>query len=245
MNDKLKYAEMLEIPLNTCNLTFKPTKKRKHKIKNADNVKEQVIAKINDENTVEKNPIEEQDANEFSTSSINNKKVKKPFKFSVVKLELCIIFVLLATIFLTSILIPTSGINTFFNNARNKETQIVDSRTFEEFAPVFGFSKEEATASDGVLTIKKQGSIYAPCDGKVGSLIKDENGLYTMEVYHSENFKTVITSMQYAYGEVGDTVYKTIPIGYVKDGEISVFFKDGENQIVTDNVISTCSVVWG
>lgn len=244
MNDKLKYAEMLEIPLNTCNLTFKPTKKRKHKIKNTDNVKEQVIAKVNDEN-IEGQNLELQEANEFSTSNINNKKAKKPFKFSVVKLELCIIFVLLATIFLTSVFIPTSGINTFFNKSINKNTETVDSRTFEDFAPVFGFSKEEAVSTDGVLTIKKQGSIYAPCDGKVLSVVKDENGLYTMEVYHSENFKTVITGMQYAYGEVGDTVYKTIPIGYVKDGEISVFFKDGENQIVTDNVIATCSVVWG
>lgn len=245
MNEKLKYAEMLEIPLNTCNLTFKPTKKRKRKIKNDDNVKDQVIAKINDGEAVGQNLEELKAPNEFSTSTVNSRKEKKPFKFSVVKLELCIIFMLLATIFLTSIFIPTSGINTFFNKSINKGTQTVDNRTFEDFAPVFGFSKEDAVSLDGVLTIKSQGSIYAPCDGKVSSIVKDGSGLYTMEIAHSENFKTVITGMQYAYSEVGDTVYKTIPIGYVKDGEISVFFKDGENQVVTDNVISTCSVVWG
>ncbi|MBQ0099104.1 MAG: hypothetical protein KBS91_00960 [Firmicutes bacterium] len=244
MNEKLKYAEMLEIPLSTCNLTFKPTKKRKRKIKNDDSVKERVISKVNEENVEVENLNEMEAPIEFSTSTVNNKSEKKPFKLSVVKVELCVIVLLLATIFLTSIFIPTSGINTFFNKSLKKETQTVDLRTFEDFAPVFGFSKDDAISTDGVLTIKKQGSIYAPCDGKVSSVIKDDSGLYTIEVSHSENFKSVITGLQYAYSNVGDTVYKTIPIGYVKDGEISVFFKDGENQIVTDNVIATCSVVW-
>lgn len=242
MNDKLKYAEMLEIPLNTCNITFKPTKKRKAKKVDSDKVKEEVISKINEENVEKESEVLENA--EFSTSTINNGKEKKPFKLTVAKVELCIIFMLLATIFLTSVFIPNSGINTFFNKTLNKEVESVDSRTFEEFSPVFDFSREDAVSNDGVLTVKKQGSIYAPCDGKVSLISKDENGLYTVEVTHSENFKTVITGLEYAYNEVGDTVYKTIPLGYIRDGEMSVFFKDGENQIVTDNVIATCSVLW-
>ena len=34
MNEKLQYAEMLEIPVNTCNITYQPTKKRINKGKN-------------------------------------------------------------------------------------------------------------------------------------------------------------------------------------------------------------------
>ena len=31
MNDKLQYAEMLEIPVNSCNITVKPSKRKKQK----------------------------------------------------------------------------------------------------------------------------------------------------------------------------------------------------------------------
>ncbi len=240
MNDKLKYAEMLEIPLNTCNITFNKTKPKKAKKVNSDRVKEEVISKVNEDN----NEIIKNEDLDFSTANVNNdKKQKKPFKLSVVKVETVIICLLLATICLTSIFIPTSGINSFFNK-RSKEVAVVDNRTFSDFSPVFDFSKEEATFTGGVVTVKKQGSIYAPCDGKVSSVTKGDDNLYTIEVAHSENFKTVISGLEYAYTEVGNTVYKTIPIGYVKDKEISVFFKDGENIIVTDDVISTCMTAW-
>ena len=49
MNEKLQYAEMLEIPVNTCNITYKPPKKRKGRAKNvdADKVKAELVDKIN------------------------------------------------------------------------------------------------------------------------------------------------------------------------------------------------------
>ena len=65
MNEKLQYAEMLEIPVNTCNITYKPPKKRKaqRKTVDGDKVKAELMEKINSEQVEPKtedlvNPIE-------------------------------------------------------------------------------------------------------------------------------------------------------------------------------------------
>ena len=50
MNDKLQYATMLEIPVNTCNVTYKHTKSRRSTKKKAESpeaVKEQLLEKVN------------------------------------------------------------------------------------------------------------------------------------------------------------------------------------------------------
>ena len=60
MNEKLQYATMLEIPVNTCNVTFQPTKKRKTRRKkdvNPEAVKQQLMNKIN----AEEQPLEERE----------------------------------------------------------------------------------------------------------------------------------------------------------------------------------------
>ena len=52
MNEKLQYASMLEIPVNTCNITLSPIKKRKFKRKkkeDAEVVKNKLIEKVNTE----------------------------------------------------------------------------------------------------------------------------------------------------------------------------------------------------
>ena len=52
MNEKLQYATMLEIPVSTCNVTFRPTKKKRTKTKKQQNpevVKEKLLSKINSE----------------------------------------------------------------------------------------------------------------------------------------------------------------------------------------------------
>ena len=56
MNEKLQYASMLEIPVNTCNVTYQITKKkrsRKKKKVNPDQVKEQLFNKINSQSEQE------------------------------------------------------------------------------------------------------------------------------------------------------------------------------------------------
>lgn len=58
MNEKLQYATMLEIPVNTCNVTYKPSKKRKKAKRKADNpetVKEELLLKVNSESEKSEN----------------------------------------------------------------------------------------------------------------------------------------------------------------------------------------------
>ena len=54
MNEKLDYVEMLEIPVNTTNITFKPSTKKTKKSKELESVKEEVIEKVNNTKTEEK-----------------------------------------------------------------------------------------------------------------------------------------------------------------------------------------------
>ena len=48
MNEKLQYASMLEIPVQSCNISYKPIKKKTKKKKAVqDDVKEKLLTKIN------------------------------------------------------------------------------------------------------------------------------------------------------------------------------------------------------
>ena len=68
MNEKLEYAEMLEIPVNTCNITYKPSKnKNKKKLVKLEEAKEKLLKKIN--NNVEKEPLS---ATTYETMAITN-----------------------------------------------------------------------------------------------------------------------------------------------------------------------------
>ena len=61
MNEKLQYRAMLGLPENSCNITIKPTKKKKNKIKkpNLEEVKTKLIKKVNGESQVSTSPVSE------------------------------------------------------------------------------------------------------------------------------------------------------------------------------------------
>lgn len=253
MNEKLKYAEMLEIPQSTCNITYKPVKhKRTKQIKN-EKVKEHLIEKVNTENKnmqepLSQNEIEVTDAqNESATTRLTKKsKQKLSFKITAVGVELCVIGALILTILISSAVMPNSGITSFFSNAFvQTQTQEVDNRLFSDFEPCFtNISQADVVNEAGVMTVKNQKSIYAPCDGKVLSVEKTEEGLFNITIAHSDNFRTVIKGAKYSYVENGSSVKKTIPIAHAGEQDISICFVDGANQVITDSVVETCSSLW-
>lgn len=250
MNEKMKYAEMIEIPVSTSNITFKQPKKRKKQKEVKEDVKDLLIDKINVQNQ-DGNIITEKPAlaegEEFTTSNIKKGKTKKSVKFNLVTVELCVIGLLILTIFLTSAIIPTSGINSFFKSAFSNvnDSKIIDDRTFEDFAPTFAYALDGETQNDtAVISIKGQSSVYSPCDGKVSNVIQGEDGLFSVEISHSDNFKTLFGNLNYCYVNVGEDVYKTIPIGFSRDCDVSVCFIDGENNVITDKVYTACSAIW-
>lgn len=285
MNEKLQYVNMLEIPVNTCNVSPMPPKEKKARRKkkvNPEAVKEQLLNKVNAQivsddfaseqgNSIEElqenafldaqlageitnlseeitdNVIEEQNETpEYNTTSVYPMKKKKSKRFSIVGVQLCVIGVLLMAIFLTSAFVPNSGISVFFKNVFSSgQTELVDQRTFEDFAPVIAMGdKQNVQLTDGVITCSTKGSIYAPCDGVVSSFALDENGTYSIEITHCANFKTILSGVEIAYVGLNDSVYGNIPVGYLGEGITRMCFTDANGAMIVDYQIVDGSVVW-
>lgn len=281
MNEKLQYASMLEIPVNTCNVTFKPQKKKRGKKRKIDNeqIKQELLDKVNFQ--VEESPeppksfelqegvenldeqpnhliigdkvgqqenLEMQDQTrvmEEQTISVSvKKKVKKPFKISVIGVQLFVIGALIATIFLTNALYVDSGINVFLRSVFGTEqASNIDERKYDEFSPVISLDDGASlTLVDGIMTLSGKGSVYASCDGVVTKCELDENGKYTIEIAHNKNFKSILSGIDYAYAGLNDKIYYNIPVGYVKESA-TMCFLDGES-VVTDYQIVNEKVVW-
>ena len=168
MNEKLQYATMLEIPVSTCSVSVKPAKKKlfsKKKKVNHEQVKEQLVKKVNEAEVLEEQPVqaiaqtdveslaeenlteqvqeenlEEQNSLKEQTAqvySMKEKNNKAKFKISVIGVQFAIIGILIATIFLTNALYTDSGINVFLRGVFGTErTQITDSRIYADFSPV-------------------------------------------------------------------------------------------------------------
>lgn len=268
MNEKLQYAEMLEIPVNTCNITYKPPKKRKSRIGkkvNAEEVKAELIDKINSSEQserVETVAVTEADAlpvtgsaesvlpteteNDSLTVRIRQtekSEKKKRGKFGVIAVQLAVIGVLLATIFITNAVFVDSGINTFFKGVFGKDIETADERNYSDFVPVINVSGGSVSADNGVLTLSYVGSMYSPCDGTVTALSVGNDGKYTVEISHSDNFKTVISGLDYVYSEQSGNVFANIPVGYASDAVATMCFYDGET-LITNFTVTDNTVVW-
>ncbi len=264
MNEKLQYASMLEIPVSTCNITLQPLKKRRfRKKKKADTeaVKNKLIEKVNLEVKTEKTEenienltenvseqIYEENLNfeeyQEETSVEPVKKEKKKFKFSIIGVQLTLIGVLVATIFLTNALYAESGINVFLRNVFGTEqASVIDERGHEEFTPVLGFNGSEISLADGIMSFAGSGSVYSPCDGKVTSVTVGEDGKYTVEITHSTNFKSILTGIDYAYADLEQKVYGNIPVGYIKESA-TMCFVNQTGAVISNYQIVDGSVVW-
>lgn len=272
MNEKLQYATMLEIPVNTCSVTPMPTKKRRVKRKkvNPETVKEQLLDKINSqieqeeqppvddaltaqiesEQTVEeeilKNDLVERQENSVNIYSKQSEKPKKRKGFSVIGVQLAVIGILIATIFLTNATYSDSGLNVFFRNVfGNTQTEVVDERNFDEFLPVIAMGDNQGVMLDGgIISFNGKGSVYAPCDGKVSAIQKDENGKFSIEIMHSNNFKSLLTGVEYAYVGLDDTVYANIPVGYLHADGATMCFTSGDGTLIDNYQIVDNAVVW-
>lgn len=263
MNEKLQYASMIEMPIDTCTIT-QITRKKKRVKKNKlqeEQVKEQLINKINldqeeqvenllgqgaEENAYNNEQFESQNQEQNSVSVYESAKpTKKPFKVTVIGVQLVVIGLLVATILLTNALFADSGINVFLRGVFSTEVEQTDARTQYDFAPVIAMgNNEELSLEQGVISFEGQGSVYSPCEGEVISVTQMEDGTFDIEIMHSDNFKSVISGMEYVYVEQGQTVYKTIPVGYLEANGAKVCFNDGQGQVITNYQIEDGLVKW-
>lgn len=270
MNEKLQYATMLDIPVNTCNITNQTIKKKRNSKKkkvNPEQVKEELIVKVN--SGIEEERIIPQTENldvnyqtehvggvDYTESialedtvSVYDTKIstaKKKFKFTVIGVQLAAIGVLIATIFLTNAFYADSGINVFFRSVfgSGDAVEVVDERTYEQFAPVISVGGEAYGVEEGVITFTGKGSVYAPCNGTVSAITEKEDGTFDIEIMHSDNFKTLLCGLQYVYANEGDGVFNNIPVGYYNGENANMCFVGSDGAVISEYKIVDNSVVW-
>lgn len=239
MNEKLQYATMLEIPVSTCTVNVKPPKKKsfwQKKKKPVEEIKEEVINKVNE-------MVGEEEVLEEQTAIVTQKEGKKAKKLSVIGVELAVICLLIATIFITNAVFPDSGINVFLRSVFGVEKQVeVDDRVHTQFTPVLATDNLSVDLSEGVMTLSGKGSVYSACSGRVLSVENTDTG-YVMVIEHNKNFKSVISGLRYAYAGAGEYIYNNIPIGYT-DGSVQMCFNDASGGVITDFTLQNGTVVW-
>ncbi len=229
MNDAMKYTEMLDMEVSSCDVIVRPKRKKRK------DGKERVIALVNgaDENKDEEKKDEKPE---------NEKRKNKKFKFDFVYAEGVAVFLLVVGILLTNIFWADSGINTVFKKAFGVQNESVDDRTYLSFSAKSPSSELAIKIEEGVMTFSGKGTMYPVCDGTV-SMVENVDGKYRLTITHSDTFKTVVDGLQYSYVEKGDAVYKYIPIGYV-DGQnatVSMFEKD---SLLTNYIVEDGNVIW-
>ncbi len=256
MNEKLQYAQMLEIPDTTCNISLKPIKKKKVKRKKdlaPETVKQELLDKVNaeTESTAETPAVEETETSqlsnlpEVSQTATVRPKAKEKFKFSTVTIQLAVVIALIAVIAVTNLVNANSGINVFIKSLFSSTgTVAVDERDFNDFTPVLSFGESQITLNEGMATISGEGSVYAPCDGKVTEATLNENGLYSLTISHSQNFSTKIEGLKFCYSNVGDSVYANIPVGYLENENATMCFLGAEGALITGYEIIDNAVIW-
>ena len=324
MNEKLQYATMLDIPVETSNVSLKRVKKRRvKKAKSVDPeaVKEKLVKKVNSETALRaqaqeqaqmqtetpndaafrENPAQDAEKlyaqaigertdvygnaptvspenaaetetadtqavagsdetaetqetaglvaaetedvtseNQFVSSSVHKKRRLKGFKFGVIGVELAVMAVLIASIFLTNAFYEGSAINVFMKRVFAPKTETVTVKNYDEFAPVMKYG--DVTKDGAVMTVSYSGAVYSSADGKVTAVEKDENGLYIMTIAHSDAFSSTIYGLKFAYLEKGDAVYGTVPVGYAEETYKMVFATDSGE--LTDYTVENGTVKW-
>ena len=249
MNEQLQYAEMIEVPVSTCNITYKPKRRFfKRNKRDAESVKDKLIDKVNslEEPEQEDNiPTETQaeiqpeqgEGEKIETATISKKRSK--FAIGIVGIQVFAVICLVGVILVTNYLNPNSAINNLIKGTFGQVK--TDTREYGDFSLSLP-SSAEITVDNGVMTIG-EGSVYTPCNGKVSSLIKNADGTFDMELTYSDNFTSVFNGLYYAYANVGDKVYKNVPIGYAKS-HVKFCFYDSQGDMITDYSIGNNSIVW-
>ncbi len=252
MSETIDYAEMLEIPVSTLNVTKKRSKKKKE---SEAELKDRVVESVNERVSPEpeeppvasgENVI---DYGEFDRAEEKPARVHKRFLESrLLMAEFVAVVALCAAILLTNIFWPSSAINTFFRGLIEGQpaSAAPDERTYSELTLGSVVSDDGIVCSvseTGVLTFTGECSVYAPYGGIVQSVTENE-GTYTMEIEHTTSFSTVVSGLTSAYLAAGDRVYATIPVGYCAGGEVSVSMYDNGSLISAYTVNEQNDIVW-
>lgn len=209
----IEYAEMLEIPVSTVNVVRKKNKQKKNFLKEA------TIDMVNERMEAREEVKEEGPASERTESiRITRKKPSAKWENKVLIAEFAAACLLCATIFLTNVFYPQSAVNTFLRGMLGTQTVQSDDRIYSDFTLSSVVSEradvELAVSSTGVLSFTGEASVYPVCDGAIASVSGSAESGYTVEIKHSDNFKSVISGLTNVYYPQGTSVKGNLPVGY-------------------------------
>ena len=251
MSEQIDYAEMLEIPVSTLNVTKKRSKKKRD-----EDLKERVVEAVNERVETQTAPEEEVAAGENVTDygddviAAMHPPRKRFLENKLLVAEFVAVLALCATILLTNLFWQGSAINTFFAGLTSpaESAAAVDERTYAELTPgavVSDPSVAREVTDAGTLTLTPAASVYAPYAGTVQSIVQAEDGTYTLEIEHTTSFTSVLSGLTNVYCAAGDTVYATLPVGY-SDGAaaVSVAMYDSGSLIRSFTVGENNDIVW-
>ena len=237
MNEEIEYAEMLEIPVSTVNVIRKSKKRAESQDAERASTTPYAVYSSNffggessEESENDDSRYENNEDSTFETQECFNK--KHSLSERILKAEFAVSCALCLGIFLTNVWVKDSAINTFFRSLTPK-TQTTDSRKYTDFrlSSILGEGSDaEMTLSPtGILTFVDEGCVYPTTDGTVSSVVKGDDGKYTVQIAHTDSFSGVIVGLDYVYYEVGQTVKHNVPIGYSKgESEVQVtMYSDG------------------
>ncbi len=260
-----EYVEMIEIPVNSCEVVAKPKEKKftvkglfssgrifkrrndeRAERKSAASFSERERASEKDSDiAIEAAEAEEKaeikdSAAEKAVKEILPAREKKKFKFDIIAAQITAVFVLIAAILVTNLVWADSGMNTLFREVFGSSVQ-TDTRSHTAFTPSSPLKTGEVTIENGIMKLEK-GAVYTPVEGVVSS-VTEVNGLYTVTIKHSDVFSTVISGLNYAYAAEGDTVYTGIPVGVADEAGAEVAMYDS-GAIVTGYAIENGGIIW-
>ena len=226
----LDYLEMLEVPVNSCDVVIKPAKRKKR------SVVDEVIDKVNQETQPKKSKrVKKHKVVKEREETVTVKSTK----FDIVSVQVVAIFALIVGIILTNIFWENSGMNNLLKTVFG-EAEVKNTAVYSSFSPLTPSKDGEISLDGGVMTFSS-GSVYSPCDGVVDNVIKTEDR-YTVTVRHSDSFTTVISGLEHCYATEGEKVYGTLPLGY-SSSEIKVSMFDSDT-ILTCYTLSGNEIVW-
>ena len=256
MND-LDYEKMIEIPVNTCDLTY--VKSKKFKRKRTDFLKRRLMQAINgkdkqeEEATIQPESIEtiEEPCEFADTVEIVSKKEERKrkrklsmpkIKLDVVTAQVGVIIVLVLTIMLTNIFWSDSGINNLVRNVFSSGESKEEDVSYTEFSAQSPVRISDVVLEEGVMTFSGEGSIYPVCDGKIVK-VAENAGKFDITIEYSPSFSSVISGAEYAYYGLGDSVFKSLPVCYSSGGEVTVALYDN-GKLLSNYVIDNGKIVW-
>lgn len=272
-NEQINYADMIEIPINTCTVTDMPSQKKRIRKKkpSAEEIKNAVIAQVNDNlsaTEIDKQNLKEDsdqvtdflnsviEKNEFSVQGdvLDEEKDCLKAKSALPKIR-ARAYTLKKKIIIGIVAVAILAVATIGAGVLTDSLGLT-AYFGEVFAPVKETVKEYDDYQAGLPCLMP--SAITVSDGVMsvtgkGSVYSSTDGTvskvvfaegkYSLEITHGEDFRTVIEGLDYSYVAEGDGVYGKIPVGYSLGEGYTVCLYSADG-LITDYDISGGTVSW-